>query len=233
MRHLFIICFFYLLLTSEQFIFTALLLDTIYEEPEEKNIKILEPKTDSGLLLLFTEKQYLFAIKWTLDRGYSPKNKDRFGNTVLHLVSNNLYYRQILSPEENNIANIIRLLLSAGAEIEEENLAGETPLYVATKKDDIKVISKLLEAKADPNSLNTKKFETPLHAAVRNASVLAVKKLLEKNARPDIKSDEKTSPLDYALDSKLYNLCCDNASQSQKEKSEKYNVIVELLGENL
>ena len=97
----------------------------------------------------------------------------------------------------------VEKLLSAGANLEEADPNGRTPLRLAVMGNDLPLVKALIDAKA---SLDTQDFtgETPLMSAVRHGNVKLVTLLLEKGADSNLATKGKldkggdTTPLHVA-----------------------------------
>ena len=80
------------------------------------------------------------------------------------------------------------------------NNLGRSPLHIASKKGNIKIVEKLLEAKADTNSLDPfgKRIPTPLHVASEKGHFQIVQKLLDAQAEVDVLDHNYHTPLQVA-----------------------------------
>lgn len=77
-----------------------------------------------------------------------------------------------------------KLLLAAGANIELEDVKGQTPLFVATSARDAPMMKVLLEAEANPEG-SKKNRCSPLLLAVRDGFTEGVELLLKHGANPE------------------------------------------------
>ncbi len=102
----------------------------------------------SGALML----GWYDLAKLAIDEGANVKEKDRTGNTPLHLANNK---------EDNR--EFTELLIAMGADINAKNREGVTPLHnaVRTRGGRVNVVELLLANGAEVN-VKTKKGETPL-----------------------------------------------------------------------
>jgi hypothetical protein len=117
------------------------------------------------------------------------------GDTALHVAAAG--YR----PE------IIRLLLSRGADVGARNRRGARPLHYAVDgipgsrnwnpRAQAESVTCLIEAGADPNA-GDKSGVTPLHRAVRTRCAAAVKALLDGGADPQRKNRNGSTPMQLA-----------------------------------
>lgn len=114
------------------------------------------------------------------------------GDTALHIAA--AAYR----------ADVVRLLIAAGADVRAKNRLGDEPLHSAsvgqpgssTWNPDAQAaaILCLVEAGADPNAMN-KSGAAPLHRAVRTRCAAAVRTLLECGADPQLRNKNGSTPL--------------------------------------
>jgi ankyrin repeat protein len=84
-------------------------------------------------------------------------------------------------------ADVARLLVNAGADIDNIDREGYSILLVALEKKDIGFVKALLEMGADPNKASISR--TPLWYAAQNDDYEAVKLLLEAGANPNQKTE--------------------------------------------
>jgi len=90
-------------------------------------------------------------------------------------------------------AELVELLLSAGADPNAPDAAGRTPLHVAAMTD-AKFVRRLLEAGANANAAD-ENGETPLHVAARRADAQSMSALLEAGAEPNARNARGQTPL--------------------------------------
>lgn len=92
---------------------------------------------------------------------------------------------------------VVRELLSRGADPNARNAYAFTPLHVIAKGwGNVLCASLLLEAKADPDFKESNAGMTPLHWAAAKANVDLVKLLLDHGADPSIRNDEGRTALE-------------------------------------
>jgi hypothetical protein len=103
---------------------------------------------------------------------------------------------------------IVRMLLSAGADVNAVNRRGATSLHYATDgyivgpawdaKQQVRTIGVLLEAGAEINA-HDKNGATPLHRAVRTRCAAAVKCLLDAGGDPLLRNESGSTPFHLAV----------------------------------
>ena len=127
------------------------------------------------------------AVKLFLGRRVSVNLKDEyFGRTPLHLAAHGWH------------ADIVWLLLLNGANPNERDRSGRTPLHYAVyTRPEVRVARILLEAGADPN-IQDAYGRTPLHYAVFHDNPRIISLLLRYGADPNIKDNKGMTPLDLA-----------------------------------
>lgn len=86
----------------------------------------------------------------------------------------------------NDTATIDRVLRAGSDDVNVANEYGATALYVAAENADVPIVSKLLDAKADPNKALLS-GETPLMQAARRGKLDVVRLLLQRGADPNAK----------------------------------------------
>lgn len=98
--------------------------------------------------------------------------------------------------------DIMKLLLNAGADINQKNKLGESPIFHATRENNIDIVKFLLDSGANINT-KTNRGSTPLSNAAYNNYIDMIKELVKRGA--DINTTDRTpihgwSPLDNAID---------------------------------
>lgn len=112
---------------------------------------------------------------------------DAYGSSALHIAL-----------EHSATAGSVRYLLDAGLDINGTNCYGETPLFVACKKDNYNGVKQLIKAGADVNAVDNQ-GNTVLHAAVRYAAEKCFKEFIANGALVDAKNHAgKTALADSA-----------------------------------
>jgi ankyrin repeat protein len=92
-------------------------------------------------------------------------------------------------------SRIIDLLLSNGADAEDKNSRGDTPLHCAAKSGNIENINFLIDYGVNINSINNA-LNTPLHEASNNNK--AVSLFIEKGANVKARNEKGETPLHLA-----------------------------------
>ncbi|MFM5917703.1 MAG: ankyrin repeat domain-containing protein [Novosphingobium sp.] len=109
----------------------------------------------------------------------------------------------------------VTFLISAGANVNMRNSAGETPLVIACNLGFIEAVEPLIAAGAkvdEPNSTG----ETPLITAVHNRNIALMRLLLQAGANADRKDNSGRSARDYAaLDPKSETLLAEIKASSK------------------
>ncbi len=101
------------------------------------------------------------------------------------------------SPEEDKLAaQLVQLLLEAGAEPNAVDQSGSTPLHVAAWEGKSRTVQALLKAGAKPDA--TAGRSTPLHKAAWIGSVPVVQALLQAGADPNARDADGQTPLHKA-----------------------------------
>lgn len=80
--------------------------------------------------------------------------------------------------ERNDMEEIVKLLVNAGANVRKENLTGWTPLHFAVHGASLKSVKVLLEKNPDVNASDRHK-QTPLFIAVKEGRVSVVEALID------------------------------------------------------
>ncbi len=141
-------------------------------------------------LTMAIEKEYLDIIKYLLENGADPMQKDWTDKTAInHTVFSK-------NPEA-----ICKLLIQYGADLEYSGYFGQTPLMHAVKLDEYIAALAYIKLGANVNAMG-KRGETPLSLAVEEESIPMIKLLIEHGANPETKYKGK-SLLQYAQDEKL------------------------------
>ncbi|XP_043480215.1 ankyrin-2-like [Leptopilina heterotoma] len=149
-----------------------------------------------------------------IDRG------DQDGNTPLHLAIKAKHTDVVYLLVEKNTVNllnyikkaplhmavansnnqVVEVLLSSGANPNEPDAIGDTPLHAAVSmgRPNLKIITLLMDHEADGNLLSDALF-TPLYLAVASGHIQVVKILVKYDARIDMINKGEISPLVLAI----------------------------------
>ncbi len=156
-----------------------------------KSLKVLQRLADAGadLRVLSRRGQYPFqycaayircieVMSFWIERKVPINHVPAFGWPALNAVCG-----MVLTSDESNERDIemIKLLLSHGAEINLRDATGDSSLFSACMNQRIDVAVTLLESGADPSLANVA-GDTPLHAAVFRKSEGLVRLLLRHGA---------------------------------------------------
>jgi ankyrin repeat protein len=106
-------------------------------------------------------------------------------------------------------ADAVALLLDRGAEIDARSkntrLRAVTPLHSAAAGHRTEAALLLLDRGADPNAEQPGGW-TPLHQAAANGDLVLCKALLEHGAKRTQMSDDRTRPLDFAIENRHHEI---------------------------
>ncbi|CAH8447699.1 unnamed protein product [Schistosoma turkestanicum] len=101
-----------------------------------------------SLLSIAAQIRNAQIVQELLARGLDEAHKDHSGCTPLHLAVENLIDNELCRENLNNqndfCEDVIRLLLDAGANLEETDNAGRTPLLMACQANNMKAVQVLL-----------------------------------------------------------------------------------------
>jgi hypothetical protein len=128
------------------------------------------------LLRIAVYMGYLELVTVLLDAGVPPDVPDENGKTALLLAPRPLH------------EGIGALLLSRGADPNQQWSAGITPLIAACYDGDLEGARLLLELGADPNARTTQTRNSPLVGAALGGHVELIELLLESGADPSLKN---------------------------------------------
>ena len=161
-------------------------------EAEDDRGRIAGPTCDWGDYDFFRDAP-VESVRGCVEVGTPIDSRDRVGRPLLHRLGGSLFSRGDVT-----IA-IASLLLEAGADVNERDDRGSTPLhYAAGGTSDF--VAALLEAGADVNARSS--FgDTPLHraAAGRNDRDTNISLLVRAGAEVDAQTDRGETPLHRAV----------------------------------
>lgn len=93
---------------------------------------------------------------------------------------------------------LVKSLISSGADVNTPNIWGWTPLYIASGTGKKDIVNLLIAKGADVNAPN-KQGETPLHFAVKNGQKDIAELLIDHGADMNVKNNSGQSPLFLAF----------------------------------
>ncbi len=91
--------------------------------------------------------------------------------------------------------SVIRRMLDYGADIDQRNAAGRTPLAEAAKSGQLKAVKLLLDEGAEVNIYDTESGFTPLHSAAQKNHPAVVRRLLAAGANVNARNQWNQTPL--------------------------------------
>lgn len=119
------------------------------------------------------------TVRLLLEKGADVKVVDEYGNSLLHWAGH---------------ADIARMLIGRGLDVNARGCAGDTPLHTAAEQDFYDVTELLLEKGADAKARNETGV-TPLHKA---RSVAVVRLLIKHGADVNARDERGSTPLHWA-----------------------------------
>ncbi len=148
------------------------------------NINIQDSSGDSLLHIAISYKDEKIA-KYLIDKKINLEMKNKYGGTPLLWA--------IYNSESPKVKKIVFMIIDAGANLETKNNFGYSALPWAVKKDNVDIVSYLVEKKADINSLD-KQGMTPLELT-NNKDIIKI--LLNAGAKKskDISTVSQLKPL--------------------------------------
>jgi ankyrin repeat protein len=138
--------------------------------------------------------------------GHLPSCKALASSGASLEAANDLGYTPLMGAIEGDHEDVIDFFLKSGANVnpeviatmEVEGLGGASPLYTATRKENLAVIKKLLKRGVDVNR-PTPNGWTPLKSAAQQGCLEIVEALLEAGADPNIADGTNYTPLMNAV----------------------------------
>lgn len=146
----------------------------------------LSPEQINRSLIAAAKECSVEKINLVLENGADPNFCEQGKNALLWATINKSYY-------------CMEVLLKAGADPNEADLEGCTPLIFAARNYSVATLKLLLDHGANPNMADEDN-ETPLYSAVEYDSYDCVKCLLENGANPNIVNNFGETPLKCAED---------------------------------
>lgn len=126
----------------------------------------------------------LALVRALLDAGADPKGHDGDGFPPL-VAALTTAVSQPGAPARPDAHEVVKLLLTRGADIAERGVNDYTPLHVAASNGDLVAVDILLSAGADPNEITRiDDFETPLEVAVHAGRRAVADRLRPLTVRP-------------------------------------------------
>jgi ankyrin repeat protein len=180
---------------------------------------------DSADLLHAVQKDHLEMVKWLLDWGADPNATDDYGHTVLmeaaqwgstgcvrvlldaraDIHAQDHVQAMAISSAAN--ADIARLLIEAGADIDFVDGTGYTVLKRAVERGDEDFVSGLLALGASTEAAQSSR--TALDIAVSVDALEIVKVLLTAGANPNAQNTDRWFPLQHAQSIQMVQLLLD------------------------
>ena len=157
--------------------YALLLLKLSAEVPMELNR--LNNNNETPLHLAIRSNRFRLAV-FLLEHGAEANVENNKGMTPLHIMSENgikdegdmlygdtTFSHEVVNPEsrikdESDMLNLVLLLLKHGAEVNRGDKGNQTPLHLATRRNQFRLAAILLEHGADANAKN-KQGMTPMH----------------------------------------------------------------------
>jgi ankyrin repeat protein len=153
---------------------------------------------DAPPLIMAAMSAQRAMVELLLSRGADVNSRDGSGKTALFTAAEGGYLAvvEVLLAHKPDVdadaplqvaagkgyANLVKLLLAAGANPNVEGAQRRTPLSVAAGNGHPEIVKMLLAAKADPNSAT---IDAPLMAAIDNHDASTAQLLLEAGADPN------------------------------------------------
>jgi ankyrin repeat protein len=152
---------------------------------------------DTDLLMLAAGNSNPEQVRFFLDKGLSPKNKDKQGASAVHDAARCGRYDS--SPEVRELTaqrtvKVLKLLESHGGSLTSANAEGLTPLHFAAIAGTAPVVAYLLPHYPAAD-LPDQDGDTPLHLAAGYGSVSVIELLLPAYTSIDLRNGEESTPL--------------------------------------
>ncbi|KAL7920862.1 ankyrin repeat-containing domain protein [Trichoderma austrokoningii] len=147
-------------------------------------------------------------LKILLEGGANPNQEDHFGQTpLIYAVERGdkvikkepvgtgawMIYKPVLHAATDSQEAMVRALLEGGADPNQKNKAGHTPLTYAANHGNVAIVKILLEGRASADPI-------PLLCAVKYGQEAVVKALLERGADPNHEDGSGRAPISHAAE---------------------------------
>lgn len=109
------------------------------DEPGSTLVNTRDITTGETALHIVTARRDLIWVRFLTQKGANPNIRDKEGNTPLQIAAS-LGFQEA-----------VEVLIKAGANIDDTNVAGETPLISSVHRRDVTMIRLLLANKANPD----------------------------------------------------------------------------------
>jgi ankyrin repeat protein len=176
------------------------------EKVISKNLNNVKIKKISEIKNKFINRLYKYKNENIIEINYSKNGclKKRIEKFIEERKNKknekNRNYNEILLTYECKRGNIkeVKKLISNGAKINQRNKDGDTPLIIACKKGNKKLVKYLLKHKEIDINKNSKSGISPLFVACYFKNKDLVNYLIDHNAKVDIFDNKENSPLHIA-----------------------------------
>ncbi len=159
----------------------------------------------------------LQAVQRLIEEGADVNAENKYG-----------YYTPLLAAASDGLVVIAKFLLSNGADVNQQNQIGRTPLHEVSWNGHVGVAELLLTNGADVDARDSS-GATPLHQAVANSHVAIIKLLLTKGADLNARDWRGDMPLHRAIrigDTTVVKLLLTHgADANAKDKARRYRPI--------
>lgn len=126
------------------------------------------------------------------------KNIKTYTDSLNEAEDQEVLDRKLLAAAEKGSTDLVKDLLSSGAQVDATNEDGWTPLHFAAFYDHTDIVRLLLDRGADANAVTSKDRRTPLHCAAVRGNEDTVMQLLDAGADPNAGNINGYTPLHNA-----------------------------------